>query len=189
MNPALSHLDARRSVASRLLGEPGPDDAKIRELLHCAVRVPDHGAITPWRFVLIRGAARKRLGELLARRSRELDPAAPDSVIEKDRQRFNHAPVILAVVACIQPGHRIPEQEQLLSAGCVCFSLLQASQALGFGAQWLTGWAAYDEVVMGHLGLTGDERIAGFIHIGSTAKTLPERPRPAVEPLLRELET
>ncbi len=189
MNPALSHLDARRSVASRLLGDPGPDDAQLRELLRCAVRVPDHGAITPWRFVLIRGSARQRLGELLASRSRERDPSVLDSVVEKDRQRFKHAPLIVAVVACIQPGHRIPEQEQLLSAGCVCFALLQASQALGFGAQWLTGWAAYDEVVMRHLSLTGHERIAGFIHIGSSAQVLPERPRPDVEPLLRELES
>ena len=176
---SLDFLNARRSVPSRLLGLPGPDPAQEHAILEAAMRVPDHGKLTPWRILRLRGAHRMRLGELLVQRQRALDPAAPPAVIEKDRQRFGFAPLILTVVA--QPGQsKVPEIEQLMSAGCVCFALLQAAQALGFGAQWLTGWAAYDPVVTAALGLSGDERIVGFIHIGSASEVAPERLRPAV---------
>ena len=147
-------------------------------MLEAAVRVPDHGKLTPWRFIRIQGEARAALGRVLAARQRERDPAAPDSVVEKDRQRFDHAPLILTVVARLTRDHKVPEQEQLLSAGSVCFALLQAAQACGFGAQWLTGWAAYDPVIAARLGLVADERIIGFIHIGSATETAPERLRP-----------
>src|SRR5690242_7191955 len=133
---ALQALLQRLSVPSRLLGEPGPDASQLHTLLTAAVRVPDHGKLTPWRFVRIAGSARRQLGDALAARQLEREPQAPAAVIEKDRQRFDHAPLILAVVAVIEAGHKVPEQEQLLSAGCACFSLLQAAQALGFGAQW-----------------------------------------------------
>ena len=175
---ALQLLLQRLSVPSRLLGEPGPDATQLHTLLTAAVRVPDHGKLTPWRFLRIHGTARRQLGDLLAERQRERDPQAPAAVIEKDRQRFDHAPLVLAVVAMLQPGHKVPEQEQLLSAGSACFSLLLAAQALGFGAQWLTGWAAYDPVVMQRLGLAADERIVGFIHIGTPKEAAPERSRP-----------
>ena len=178
-NPAaMQALLQRLSVPSRLLGEPGPDEAQVHTLLTAAVRVPDHGKLTPWRFIRIRGDERRRLGDVLAARQLERDPAAPPAVVEKDRRRFDHAPLIVAVVAVIEPGHKVPEQEQLLSAGCACFSLLQAAQALGFGAQWLTGWAAYDPAIAARLGLAAHERIAGFIHIGTAREPAPERPRP-----------
>jgi nitroreductase len=183
---ALSFLHSRRSIPSRLLGEPGPDDPTLWAMLEAAVRVPDHGKLAPWRFIRIQGAARQRLGELLAARQRERDPAAPDAVVQKDRERFNHAPLILAVVACLTRDHKVPEQEQLLSSGSLCFALLQAAQALGFGAQWLTGWAAYDPVITARLGLTSDERIAGFIHIGTAADAAPERLRPEPRQLLSD---
>jgi nitroreductase len=175
---ALAPLNARRSVPSRLLHEPGPDEDQLWAMLEAAVRVPDHGKLCPWRFIRIRGDARPRLGELLAQRQRERDPHAAEAVIEKDRHRFNHAPLVLAVVASLVPGHKVPEQEQLLSAGSVCFALLQAAQALGFGAQWLTGWAAYDPVVTARLGLGPHERIVGFVHIGRADEPAPERVRP-----------
>jgi nitroreductase len=178
-NPAaLQALLQRLSVPSRLLGEPGPDEHQLHTLLTAAVRVPDHGKLTPWRFVAIRGEARRRLGDALAERQLQRDPAAPSAVVEKDRQRFDHAPLILAVVGVIEPGHKVPEQEQLLSAGSSCFSLLLAAQAMGFGAQWLTGWAAYDPVIAARLGLAGHERIVGFLHIGTPREPAPERPRP-----------
>lgn len=186
MNALLDLLDARRSTPSRLLSGPGPDDAALLRMLQSARRVPDHGGLSPWRVLLIRGEARARLGEVLARRSRERDPDAPESVVEKDRARFHHAPVVLAVIACIRADHRIPEQEQLLSAGCVCFSLLLAAQAMGFGAQWLTGWAAYDGVVAERLGLAEGERIVGFLHIGQARQAVPERPRPDPAALLSD---
>jgi nitroreductase len=96
------------------------------------------------------------------------------------------APVVVAVVACIHKGHRIPEVEQLLSGGSVCFALLQAAQGMGFGAQWLTGWAAYDPVVRAHLGVATDEQVLGFIHIGSAATPVPDRLRPDPAGLLTD---
>lgn len=183
---ALEPLLRRRSVPSRLLGEPGPDDSQTRAMLDAALRVPDHGRLTPWRLLRIQGEARVRLGLALAARRLELEPQAPDAVVGKDRERFIQAPLVIAVVACITPGHKIPEREQLLSAGCVCFSLLQAAQALGFGAQWLTGWAAYDEVIAARLGLEQNESIAGFIHIGSISEPAPQRPYPVADERLRE---
>jgi nitroreductase len=184
----LQLLRQRRSTPSRLLTDPGPDSGQLRQMLEAAVRVPDHGRLVPWRFIAIRGEQRLRMGELLARRSVERDPAAAPAVVEKDRQRFSFAPLILVVVARVQSGHKIPEQEQLLSGGAVCLTLLQAAEALGFGAQWLTGWAAYDEVVTQALGLGSGERVLGFIHIGTASERAPERDRPDPDDLLRELE-
>ena len=181
-------LRQRRSTPSRLLTEPGPDSGQLRQMLEVAVRVPDHGRLTPWRFIAIRGEQRFRLGDLLARRSLERDPAAAHGVVEKDRQRFSFAPLIVAVVAKIQSGHKVPEQEQLLSGGAVCMALLQAAEALGFGAQWLTGWAAYDAVVTASLGLQSNERVLGFIHIGTASERGPERDRPDPDSLLDELQ-
>ena len=171
-------LDTRRSVPSKQLGEPGPDHATLLRMLASAVRVPDHGKLVPFRFIRLQGEARHALGDLLAARTLHLQPDAADAVVEKDRARFSHAPVIVTVVAGLTPGHKVPEQEQLLTAGSVCFALLQAAQALGFGAQWLTGWMAYDDAVAATLGLSADERIAGFIHIGTPKMEAPERERP-----------
>jgi nitroreductase len=171
-------LDTRRSVPSKQLGEPGPDHATLLRMLASAVRVPDHGKLVPFRFIRLQGEARHALGDLLAARTLHLQPDAADAVAEKDRARFSHAPVIVTVVARLTPGHKVPEQEQLLTAGSVCFALLQAAQALGFGAQWLTGWMAYDAAVAATLGLSADERIAGFIHIGTPKMEAPERERP-----------
>ena len=170
-------LDTRRSVPSKQLGEPGPDHATLLRMLASAVRVPDHGKLVPFRFIRLQGEARHALGDLLAARTLHLQPDAADAVVEKDRARFSHAPVIVTVVARLTPGHKVPEQEQLLTAGSVCFALLQAAQALGFGAQWLTGWMAYDAAVAATLGLSADERIAGFIHIGTPKMEAPERER------------
>ncbi len=147
-------------------------------MLRCAVRVPDHGKLTPWRFLLIRGDARANLGELLARRCLERHPGAASASVEKDRMRFCHAPLVITVIARLTPGHKVPEQEQLLSGGAVCFSLLQAADALGFGAQWLTGWPAYDPVVLERLGVASGELVLGFIHIGTASSPAEERDRP-----------
>lgn len=182
----LQFLRRRRSVPSRLLGEPGPTPAQLDALLDEAVRVPDHGKLAPWRFLRIQGPARHALGELLVARGLERDPDAPAAAVEKDRQRFSHAPLVLAVIARLTPGHKVPEREQLLSGGAVCFALLQAAQALGFGAQWLTGWAAYDPVVLARLGVGPDEAVLGFIHIGTASAPAPERQRPDARQLLSD---
>lgn len=182
----LQFLDARRSVPSKQLGEPGPDNATLLRMLASAVRVPDHGKLVPFRFIRIHGDARQALGERLAARTLHLDPDAADAVLEKDRARFSHAPTIVTVVARLTAGHKVPEQEQLLTAGSVCFALLQAAQALGFGAQWLTGWMAYDDAVAATLGLAPNERVAGFIHIGTPQREAPERDRPDPSALLTD---
>jgi nitroreductase len=180
----LQTLDSRRSVSSRQLSGPGPNRDELLRILQSAVRVPDHGKRVPFRFLRIEGDARHALGDILARRSRERDPSASDSVIEKDRLRFTFAPVVVAVIAKQGPDEKIPAQERLLTAGCVCFALLQAAQAMDFGAQWLTGWAAYDPVIRDILGVREDEVVAGFVHIGTVLLEAPERERPDPAALL-----
>lgn len=184
---ALAFLDARRSVPARQLGEPGPCDATLLRMLQSASRVPDHGKRVPFRFLRIAGAARHALGEALVVRALERDPDAGDGAIEKDRTRFSHAPLVIVVVAVLDADDRkIPEQERLLSAGSACFALLQAAQASGFGATWLTGWPAYDPAIRSLLGLGAQERIVGFIHIGTPKLESPERERPDARALLSD---
>jgi len=179
-------LDARRSTPSRLLAAPGPDDAMLLRMLASAVRVPDHGKRVPFRFLRIAGEARHELGAFLADRALERDPDASAAVLDKDRLRFSHAPVVIAVIARLGPDDKIPESERASAASCVCFALLQAAQAAGFGAQWLTGWPAYDPVVLTRLGLAGDERVTGFVHIGTPQHEAPERDRPDPSALLSD---
>ena len=186
-NCFLQALDQRHSVPSLQLGEPAPDPATVLRMLQSAVRVPDHGKMVPFRFLRLQGEARHALGEFLARRSRQRDPNAAEAAVEKDRQRFSHAPLIITVIARLQDNPKVPAQEQLLTAGCVCFALLQAAQAHGFGAQWLTGWPAYDPGVHRLLGLHDGETIAGFIHVGTPRVEAPERERPDPAALLTDL--
>lgn len=185
-SPALHALDARRSLPARQLCEPGPDPQTLLRMLASAVRVPDHGKLVPFRFLRIAGDARHTLGEYLVQRSRERDPNVSAAQLEKDRLRFSHAPLVITVVARPRPNPKVPEEEQLMTAGCVCFALLQAAQALGFGAQWLTAWMAFDPAVRAHLGLAEEERIAGFIHIGTPRTEAPERERPDPAALLQD---
>ena len=183
----LDVLDQRRSVPARQLGEPGPDAAHLQRLIQAAIRVPDHGKLVPWRLLAIRGDARARLGAALAEIHARNEPDTPPGVLDKDRERFNSAPLILAVIARIEPGHpKVPAQEQLLSAGCVAYNLLLGAQALGFGAQWLTGWAAYDADVERLLGLAPHESVVAFVHIGTAREAAPERTRPAPADVLSE---
>jgi len=186
--PALHALDARRSVPAKQLGEPGPDPDTLLRMLTSAVRVPDHGKLVPYRFLRIAGDARHSLGAFLADRAVQRDPQVSAAQLDKDRQRFSHAPLIITVIASPQPNPKVPEAEQLMTAGCVCFALLQAAQAFGFGAQWLTAWMAFDPAVHAHLGLAEGEQIAGFIHIGTPKTEVPERERPDPAALLQDWE-
>src|SRR5690606_12070044 len=147
--------------------------------LASAVRVPDHGRRVPFRFLSVSGDARHALGEAVAARGRSLRPDGGEEAAAKDRGRFSHAPLVLVAIAVFdQADGAIPEQERLLSAGCATFALLQAAQAMGFGANWITGWPAYDEDVAALLGLGEEERIVGFIHLGTPTAEPPERSRP-----------
>jgi len=175
----LDFLNQRRSVPSRQLGEPGPDAAQLDQLLRAAIRVPDHGKLVPWRVLSIRGEARARLGRAIVEIHARKEPDVAPAVLDKDRERFNFAPLILTVIARVEADHpKIPAQEQLLSAGCVAYNLLLGAQALGFGAQWLTGWAAYDAEVAALLGLASNEHVIGFVHVGTAKDPAPERTRP-----------
>jgi nitroreductase len=186
MSP-LDFLNERLSVPSRQLGEPGPSPAQIDALVSAALRVPDHGKLAPWRLLLIRGAARARLGAALAAIHLAHDPNAPAAAIDKDRERYNFAPLIIAVIARVDEQHpKIPAQEQILSAGYVAYNLLLGAQALGFGAQLLTGWAAYDREAAKLLGLDANERVIGFVHIGTAREPAPERVRPQPASLISD---
>jgi nitroreductase len=181
---ALQFLRERRSVPAAQLQPPGPTPDQLREIVATAIRVPDHGKMTPWRLLVLDGDAGARFGAALAALHARV-PGVPDKALAKDRDRFAHSPVVLAVVARIDEHHpRIPAQEQLLSAGCIAFNLLLAAQAAGFGAQWLTGWSCYDREAAELLGLAGDERAIGYIHIGSRGAEPPERNRPDVDQVL-----
>lgn len=182
----LAVLEQRLSVPSRQLGGPGPDAAQIDALLSAAIRVPDHGRLTPFRLLLVRGDARARLGAEIAAIHARREPDAPAAALAKDRDRFNAAPLVVVVIARTTAGHKVPLQEQLLSAGCVAYNLLFGAQALGFGAQWLTGWAAYDADVMRLLGLAGNESVVGFVHVGSVREPALEHARAPLADLLAE---
>lgn len=180
MNESLSRLLSRRSVPPRWLAEPGPGAADVDTLLTVAARVPDHGKLVPWRFILIEGEARQRLGEVLVKAFRADNPAADEEKLAVERERFSHAPLVVAVVSHVVPHVKIPEWEQVLSAGAVCMNLLNAATALGYGASWLSGWAAFDRRVLDALGLAPNERIAGFVHIGTATEKPTDRDRPSL---------
>lgn len=183
----LDALDSRRSTPTRQLGEPGPDDARLLRMLQTAVRVPDHGKRVPFRFLRIAGAARERLADAAASRLLEREPGSSAGVVEKLRTRFLLPPVTVAVIARQDEDAQIPASERLSTAACVCLLLLQAAQAEGFGAQWLTGWPAYDREFLQHtLGLAGDEQLVGTIAIGTPAVAVPERDRPDAAALLAD---
>ncbi|HZV23882.1 MAG TPA: nitroreductase [Luteimonas sp.] len=186
MDPRFACLDSRRSTPSRQLAAPGPDEDTLLRMLRAAVRVPDHGKRVPFRFLRIAGDARDALGAALVARTLQRNPGASDAEIEKDRQRFSHAPLVIAVVARLGPDDKIPESERFSSASCVCFALLQAAQAAGFGAQWLTGWPAYDAGILRLLGLDDSEKLVGFIHVGTPRIEAPERDRPDADALLSD---
>ena len=184
MSAAISLLQQRHSVPSRQLGEPAPDEATLQALLEAAIRVPDHGKLVPFRLIRLEGEAKLRFGERLAAMSIRNNPELSESKREKERLRYTFAPLVVVVVACIDEESSIRPIEQTLTAGCVANNLLLGAYALGFGAQWLTGWAAYDREAAAILGLAHNEHIVGFVHIGTPLIDIPDRDRPTVDDLL-----
>ncbi|MBC7150031.1 MAG: nitroreductase [Rhizobium sp.] len=176
----IDYLAVRRSVPAFQMCEPGPSTAEIEQILTLAVRVPDHGKIAPWRFVVYRGGERARIGEALLAMALEKNPELSEEMIGVERARFTRAPVVIGVISTAGPHVKIPEWEQLMSAGAVCLNLLMAANALGYVSNWLTEWFAYDEKAHPLLGIKPGEKVAGFIHIGSTTFPVTERPRPAL---------
>ena len=181
---AVGLLLSRRSGSAKAMTEPGPNDEELRTILTAASRAPDHGKLFPWRFIIFEGDARARMGETIANALRESEPSVSAERLEVERARFLRAPVIVGVVSRVKSGIPIPEWEQQLSAGAVCQNMLIAATAMGFVANWITEWCAYDSRVGERLGLDVGERIAGFVYIGKSAVPLEERVRPELEKLV-----
>jgi len=171
-------LRRRRSVKPNELGPPGPSPSEIETLLTIASRVPDHGKLAPWRFVVFEGEARLQAGEAIAKAFVAKYPDAKPEQIAYERQRLARAPLVIAVVSRAAPHGKIPEWEQVLSSGAAAMNLLVAAQALGFGATWITEWYSYDRSVLDAMGLAPHEKIAGFIHVGHQTAATEDRPRP-----------
>lgn len=173
---AIDALLERRSAKTLL--DPAPDDGALELLLECASRAPDHGRLRPWRFIVIRGAGRERLGELMADQLRRKQPAASAEALQRERQKALRAPLIIVVAAVCNAAARIPPIEQILAAGAAAQNMMLAAPALGFGAMWKTGDAAYDDTVKVALGLEAKDAIVGFLYLGSA-------PADAVPPAAR----
>jgi nitroreductase len=184
MPDAIDLLKSRRSVKPIELNGPGPTAAELATLLTVASRVPDHGKLTPWRFIVFEGDARLKAGETIGEVFRTNRPDATADQLEYEKKRLARAPLVVAVVSRAGPHVKIPEWEQVLSAGAAATSLVFAAHALGFAASWLTEWYAYDRRVLDALGVRPEERIAGFVHIGRPARHAEDRPRPSLDQIV-----
>ena len=184
MQDALSLLRTRRSVKPIDLAGPGLTAAEVETLLTIASRVPDHGKLVPWRFILFDGEARLKAGETIAAAFRAKHPDAQPEQISYESRRLARAPLVIAVVSRAAPHVKIPEWEQVLSAGAAAMSLVFAAHALGFAANWITEWYAYDRTVLDALGIAPHEKVAGFIHIGRHPEPTEDRPRPSLSAIV-----
>jgi len=188
-NPAaLDFLLTRRSRPAKTLTAPAPDRAIIAQILQAGARTPDHGCLEPWRFIVLQGDAMHRVANQIE--SRAIALGKPQELIDKARNAFANVPASIAVVACPKPSEKIPEVEQILSAGAVCLSVLNAALASGWGANWITGWMASDrELLSTAFDLKNTEFVAGFIHLGTETIIPQERKRPDVDALTNWITT
>jgi nitroreductase len=182
---ALSLLRTRRSGKPRELVAPGPSGEELAEILTIAARVPDHGKLAPWRFVVVGDEQRPDLAILLRRALADEDPGAPPLKHEKADEFARNAGALIVLVSSPVQGHKIPLWEQELSSGAAAMNLLNAAHALGYVGGWMTGWYAYSPLINAAFCAPG-ERIAGFIFVGSPARELDERPRPALDAVARK---
>lgn len=173
----LGYLLSRRSVSLSKMTEPGPDAGQIETILKAAARVPDHGKLFPWHFIVFAGESRKKAGKLLKQAWQAENPDAAPAKLELEAERFLKAPVVIAVVSRFREGKH-PLWEQILSAGASCQNLCLAANALGFGTNWVTQWYGYSDAFRKALGLDGRDHFAGFIYIGTPAEPPEERDRP-----------
>ena len=177
-NPVIDFMLNRSSAPIPELREPAPSDTEIETMIRIASRVPDHGKLTPWRFILYRGDARTAIGEKLAALAEEREGPLAEGRRLQELARFSRAPLVIGVVSSPREHPKIPQWEMFLSGGAAAMNLVIAANALGYSTNWITNW--YSDVEEGRriLGLAPHERVIGFIHIGTFAGTAPERPRP-----------
>lgn len=180
----IEYLKTRRSMPAFQMKEPGPSKAEIEEILTLATRVPDHGKLAPWRFIVMTGDERQRISLALSRIARAERPDLSEEMIKVEETRFTRAPVVIAVVSRAAPHIKIPEWEQLMSAGAACLNMVISANALGYVSNWLTEWMAYSEKAYEIIGVKPGEKIAGFVHIGSTDFPVTERPRPELSEIV-----
>ena len=182
----IDFLTTRRSTVARMMDEPGPSDDEMKKIMEAGMRVPDHGRLTPWRFIVIRGDARDTIGNVIADAFKRNNPDAIEEQIEIEQERLTRAPVVIAVVSRVQKEHKIPEWEQVLSAGAACQTMLIAAQSMGYAAQWLTEWYAYDDDVKVAIGAEAGDEIAGFVYLGTGTGKLSDRARPEYDNIVSE---
>ena len=186
MSQLSEFLLKRRSVVVRNMAEPGPSSEDLEKILRAGMRVPDHGRLTPWRFIVIRGDARMKMGKILGKAFRKENPDCIYEQVEIEEERFIRAPSVIAVVSRTNPEHKIPEWEQILSSGAACQNMLTAALGMGFAAQWITEWYAYNEDVKSALGLKSRDRVSGFLYFGSLTEAPTDRIRPDYEDIVSE---
>ncbi|UNK39668.1 nitroreductase [Shinella sp. H4-D48] len=180
----IDYLSTRRSIPAFQMGEPGPSKEEVEAMLTLASRVPDHGKLAPWRFIVYRGAERKRISEALATIAMGDKPDLSEEMVKVEKTRLTRAPVVVAVVSRAAPHFKIPEWEQVMSAGAVCLNLVMAANAHGYASNWLTEWYAFDARAYPILGINEGEKVAGFIHIGTATVPPTERPRPELSDIV-----
>lgn len=184
--PVLDFLLARRSAPIHELAEPAPSADEIDTILRVATRVPDHGMLTPWRFILYRGESRVKVGEMLAELAEKLEGPLSDARRQQELTRFSRAPLVVGVVSSPKESIKFPEWEMFLSGAMVALNLMHAANALGYGTNMITNWYSDKEEGRRILGLAPHERVIGFVHIGSHPRNTPDRPRPDVAGLVSE---
>jgi nitroreductase len=180
MSDIIDFLKTRRSVKPRDMNGSGPTEGELETILTVGARVPDHGKLAPWRYIVFQGEARDRAGEVIANVFSKRNPDAAAEDVTRARASLTEAPLVIAVVSSPKIHPKVPPWEQQLSAGASALNIVTAATALGYGANWLTGWFAYDRDVLTGLGLKADEQLAGFVHIGRSEKANEDRPRPAL---------
>ena len=177
-SPIIDFLMARRSVPISELREPAPGDHEIATIVAAASHVPDHGRLAPWRFILYRDEAQIEVGRKLAALAEQREGPLPDARREQELARFSRAPLVIGVVSSPKESIKIPQWEMFLSGGLAAMNLMLAANALGYGTNMITNW--YSDVPEGRaiLGLAPQERVVGFVHIGTYNEPPPQRPRP-----------
>jgi len=182
----ITFLQQRYSTPAKQLLEPAPSQTELEQILQAAVAAPDHGGLHPWQFLIIKGEARQKLGDLMARCYQQRHPQASSEQVERQRTKPLRSPLIITVVAKIQQNPSVDKLEQILSAGAACQQILLAAQALGYGAIWLSGESIFDWNINDGLGLGFDDQIVGFLYLGTESQSRKAPQRPAVRNFIHD---